>query len=267
MRYEMYWEEDTFSGKAGLRWVNQPDFFPIAHLEEAYLMGHDLLEHFTMNDCSQEAEIFSIGACARVRGEDYFCYINHPTLSGWAMQDMLKDGMESCLEEMWSGAPNTEEDGFYTHLGQAESYWQNRANRTRLRNKEIDEMIDNAAFNWKLSKQKERGADIYPHQQYLLDHIQEAANIAKLGYALACRKYKRYDTDKMAQQYKAINKVMQKLLKSPEYLTFEGLRFTLSTFPGEGKARLKPEDPETQSVFKSEFGKPFIEAHAFEYVS
>lgn len=268
MKYEMQWTSNCDSGGTGLRWLNQPEFYPICSRQEAYLMGHDLLEHFNMNDCSQEAEIFSTGAMARVRGDEYYHLINHPLLSGKSMDSLMGDGLADCLETMWDYAPLVDAP-FFQHLGHADSYWQTQANKARIRNRSVEHALSDAAKAWEKSKleQREDGEEFLPHQEYLLAHLEQAVNFARLGYAMACEKYRKYSVEKMAILYKSITKLMEKFLQeAQEGLVHDGMYFTLSTYPNEGVSRIKPWDTEMQQYWRDLTGHSYIQAHAFECV-
>ena len=250
MKYDMQWVSSPISDDVGLRWREQPEFYPISHKSSAYLMGHDLLEHFDMNDCSVMAEVFSVGAMIRVRGEDYFSLIKHPALNSTTLEELVIDGVLSEVHELLDNYSNDE----IVHLTEP-SDWTRRALACKVNCGDTLELLERCKL--KLPEK------LNEHQRaWYLDHQETIWAFVRLGYSMACKKYSKYSELKMAMLYKAITKATEQLL-SLEDSFYEGLEFTLTTTPADGKVVITPKCSEIRQVFRYEFGHDRLVAHYY----
>lgn len=228
--YELEWATDT-GYEPGFRWVNQPEFYPVGDKSNAYLLGHDLLEHFDMLDYSVEAEIFSLGAMIRTRLEgNYFQHLQDYRLNEKPNEDFLSEGIESEVEALLDGWEPGDE---FTHLGSS-SQWMRRARNCRIQSKGINELIEESIV---LSRVCGRFESFF-ETSHAVKLTEDVKSLVKLGYSMAKQRYKRYSPEQMALTFKSISKAA--MITFDEYADFmySGIRLSLQTFPSEGKTTI-----------------------------
>lgn len=228
--YDLEWVNEI-GHKPGFRWVNQPEFYPVGDKSIAYLLGHDLLEHFDMLDYSVEAEIFSLGAMIRTRLEgDYFQYLRDYRLSEKPKEDFLSEGIESEIVSMLDGWESGDE---FTHLG-GSSQWMQRARNCRIQSKDINELIEESIVSSRIRGRFESFFDT-AHASKLTEDVK---SIVKLGYSMAKQRYKRYSPEQLALTFKSISKAAMITLDEYSDFLYPGIRLSLQTFPTQGKTTI-----------------------------
>lgn len=213
--FTLWYGKDDTSGNTGWNCRQHPEFDAV-HPEAAYLIGHDLLEHFDLIDCTICAELFATGAMVYVRGPDYFGSLrNDRKLSAMSFSEILKNGIKSDLGLILEYIlEDSLSDKDTEHVQGLSSWYQEALNAKQKLKEEDSEEYDNiheAISNAMITLINIESAYAFPEED--VDAIKEklfrASEFVYLGAYRAKQKYPSGYV--MYDIYKSITKLIQEL--------------------------------------------------------
>lgn len=262
MRFELEVVKDfSGSGNKGIRWVEQPEFYPVSDKSNAFLLGHDLMEHFCLQDCSIAAELIATGARLVVRTETYFGMINHRSLNQLSSKDILVDSLKGdlsmCAELLLDHIVRNGVIDFFDeipHLTE-ETQWTKKAMACAIRNKrfleQTPEYID-AFFEVKEYFLKAVSPDDVQFTEVVEKVFERIMAFVAYGFIHARQRYGKFSEYDMALTYKAITHATERLLPALEYVQ-EYEKLFLNVNINKSTAHFVSQDRELHRFLKSEF--------------
>lgn len=218
-------EREAASGSMGFRPLHCPEEFDPVTKDNAYLFGHDLLEHRLFNDFSEAAEIATYGAMMHVRSEDYFYSYGFPWFTGM-IDETVKNINSSLTAIAEREAYQFEGSSGEIHFCE-KTQWTEKALRAFKRIKSVHPDLKEIVEH----RMHDLVKGIANENRFEWARI--ALGLVALGYSHAKQVYR---TDRMWILYREVTDKLQKLFQYEDYW-YPGQQFTL-------KLNTKTEDVE-----------------------
>lgn len=271
--FTLWYGQDDTSGYTGWNCKQHPEFDAV-NPEGAYLLGHDLLEHFDMVDCTICAELFASGAMVYVRGPDYFGSLrNDRRLSNMSFSEILKNGIKSdlglILEQIQDDYLGEKEANHIEGL----STWYQEAlsSKQKLKEEDSDEYENiHEAISKAMLELITSNPSVFESSEFsendaesIKEKLLRASEFVYLGAYRAKQKYPRglamYDI------YKSITRLIQELQEFTEVLidAWE-VELELEVDYEEGKIKGTFSDPEIHHFIQSQLDSVYLSESELE---